>query len=90
MSKFIITDESGKPSIITLPSDTTFLVQNGPPRSYFLTNTANVELNSLQNKHAITDELKNYRNITNKKDAKSAKTEKLNKTLKMREKNKTV
>ena len=76
VSKFVITDESGRPSIITLPSDTTFLVQNGPPGSYFLTNMANVELNSLQNKHGITDELKNYCNITNEKDAtKTEKTE---------------
>ena len=85
VSKFVITDESGKPSIITLPSDTTFLVQNGPPGSYFLTNTANVELNSLQNKHGvgITDELKNYHNITNEKDAKSAKTEKTEQDIKL-------
>ena len=75
VSKFVITDESGRPSIITLPSDMTFLVQNGPPGSYFLTNMANVELNSLQNKHGVTDELKNYCNITKQKDA--AKTEKI-------------
>ena len=76
VSKFVITDESGRPSITTLPSDTAFLVQNGPPGSYFLANMANVELNSLQNKCGITDELRNYRNIMNEKEKDDAKTEK--------------
>ena len=82
MSKFIITDESGQQRLITLPSKMTFVVQNRPPGSYFLANTSCIggtgyEVNSLQNKVGVTNEMKTDGNITNEKEnTDNAKTEK--------------